>query len=244
MTTTDSTNGSRSCRPKGKNTVSTSPKTSARRRIPKKSKPSDSRAVDVLFISMPFGPLISPSLGLSLLKACLTDSSITSEIKYFSFDYAMVCGFELYQNIASYYPAMECLPGDWVFSNVCSSERSLNNDELYIASVLNPFIDPAGADDFLGSLATMRADAEVFISQCADWVESKNPTLVGLTTMFQQTSASLALARELKRRCPDRVVVLGGSNCEGQMGKTLFQTFTYLDAVFSGYAEDVFVTFV
>ena len=43
---------------------------------------------DVLFISMPFGPAFTPSIGLSLLQAELARAHIASDIRYFSIPFA------------------------------------------------------------------------------------------------------------------------------------------------------------
>jgi ribosomal peptide maturation radical SAM protein 1 len=58
--------------------------------------------------------------------------------------------------------------------------------------------------------------------------------LVGMTSMFFQTTASLALARELKRANPDLVTVLGGANCESPMGEEIARHAGAIDFVVSG----------
>jgi len=47
---------------------------------------------DVVFISMPFGPVMAPSIGLSLLKSGLARRGIASEIRYFSIRFAELVG--------------------------------------------------------------------------------------------------------------------------------------------------------
>ena len=44
--------------------------------------------LDVLLVSMPFGPLLSPSLGLSLLQPQLVSSGLTCRIEYFTLAFA------------------------------------------------------------------------------------------------------------------------------------------------------------
>ena len=44
------------------------------------------------------------------------------------------------------------------------------------------------------------------------------PRVVGFTTTFHQTCASLAVARRLKALPDPPLVVFGGANCEGEMG--------------------------
>src|SRR5262249_2140728 len=68
--------------------------------------------------------------------------------------------------------------------------------------------------------------------------------IVGFTTTFNQTMASLALARRLKERFPGLCVVFGGANCEGEMGLQLHKSFPFVDFVFSGEADVSFPEFV
>ena len=46
------------------------------------------RPSDVVLVSMPFGPVFSPSIGLSLLKAGLAAQQIHAAIRYFTIPFA------------------------------------------------------------------------------------------------------------------------------------------------------------
>ena len=64
--------------------------------------------------------------------------------------------------------------------------------------------------------------------------------IVGFTTTFEQNLASLALARLIKERWPDKAIVFGGGNCEGEMGRELHRSFPWIDFVCSGEGERSF----
>ena len=64
--------------------------------------------------------------------------------------------------------------------------------------------------------------------------------VVGFTTTFAQNVASLALARRVKERSPESVVVFGGANCEGEMGLALHRSFPFVDLVCAGEADLTF----
>jgi hypothetical protein len=73
--------------------------------------------LDVLLVSMPFGSAFAPSLGLSLLKAGLTNRGISSRIRYFSITFAETIGRAFYQGIAQEgRPRTRELAGEWIFS--------------------------------------------------------------------------------------------------------------------------------
>ena len=90
----------------------------------------------------------------------------------------------------------------------------------------------------------LRSIAESFIDSCAAAIENINPKVLGFSSTFQQNLASLALAKQIKARKPDIFIAFGGANCEGEMGRGLFSSFPFLDAVVSGPGEVVFPALV
>ena len=60
----------------------------------------------VVLVSMPFGPLLSPSLGLSLLQPQVRDRGLTCRIEYFTLAFAERIGRRLYSQITSQKPSM------------------------------------------------------------------------------------------------------------------------------------------
>jgi magnesium-protoporphyrin IX monomethyl ester (oxidative) cyclase len=73
---------------------------------------------------------------------------------------------------------------------------------------------------------------------------AKKPKVVGCTSTFQQNCASLALLRRIKEKDNTVFTIMGGANCEGQMGQTLFDNFSWIDFVFSGECDEVIGDFV
>jgi hypothetical protein len=51
--------------------------------------------VDVLLVSMPFGPLLEPSLGLSLLKATLARHGCNARVLYLTLPFAKDVGIDV-----------------------------------------------------------------------------------------------------------------------------------------------------
>src|SRR5262249_23778923 len=71
-------------------------------------------------------------------------------------------------------------------------------------------------------------------------IQRNQPQIVGFTSVFQQHTASLALAKRLKATNPNVTIVFGGANCEGVMGHELLRQFAFVDAVASGEADIAF----
>ncbi|MCP3891957.1 MAG: hypothetical protein GY702_24275, partial [Desulfobulbaceae bacterium] len=70
----------------------------------------------VLLLSMPYGALERPSMGLSLLKPCVTHLNVECDIHYFTFAFAEFIGYDEYQWIASDLP-YTAFAGDWTFAS-------------------------------------------------------------------------------------------------------------------------------
>ncbi|WKX73915.1 RiPP maturation radical SAM C-methyltransferase [Streptomyces sp. XD-27] len=122
--------------------------------------------------------------------------------------------------------------GDWVFSG------ALYDDPDWGVQRLKEYAAKHGIA--IDTALAMRPYAAEFIALAADEILAAGPDLVGLTTTFMQNVPSLALARELKRRRPELVIVFGGSNCDGPMGHALHRNHRFVDHVVRGEAERAF----
>lgn len=197
---------------------------------------------------MPFGPLMSPSIALSLLKASLTRHGIASRVDYFSLLFASRIGERLYTSIAtdSGQPAIRELAGEWIFSGALQ-EQTLEEEERYVEEILRQrgawsrdSRMPPLSERTIARIRRARALAPRFLDRCAELLLRHAPRVVGFTSVFQQNVASLALARRIKAIDPDVFIVFGGANCEGAMGAELVRHYPFVDAVVSGEAEVVF----
>jgi ribosomal peptide maturation radical SAM protein 1 len=79
-----------------------------------------------------------------------------------------------------------------------------------------------------------------FLDACLDADNWGRFGVVGFSTTFQQTAASVALARRIKARFPHVVIAFGGANVEGPMGRELLRQAPAIDWVVSGEADHVF----
>lgn len=204
------------------------------------------RQADVVLVSMPFGELFSPSMGLSLLKGALNRDGISSVVRYFGLPFARRIGRPLYFDLSTDDRlSARQLAGEWLFAHALF-ERTAEDDERYFDSILRCrsgwVIDDVAPlhPATIRRLADSRRHVEPFLDECADQIVGLHPRLVGFTTVFQQHIASLALARRLKERAPEITIVFGGSNCEGVMGAETVRQFPFVDAAVSGEGDLIF----
>ena len=203
--------------------------------------------IDVLLVSMPFGPLMSPSLALSLLQPQVVARGLTCRSEYFTLGFAERIGEPQYCKITNELRAFtRSFVGEWIFSHALY-DWDATHDERYISEVLmrppswlgrNNTRPPTPGE--VRRLFEARDAASAYVDWCADRVVEMHPRIVGFTSVFQQHLASLALARRLKARLPDVFIVMGGANCEATMGVETVRQFPFVDAVVSGEADQVF----
>jgi ribosomal peptide maturation radical SAM protein 1 len=196
------------------------------------------RGKDVGLVSMPFGPLFAPSIGLSLLKSALTREGLASHIHYFTVRFAELTGSRFYLGVANgFRPALRNLAGEWIFSAALFGP---GDEEEYVESILKLRSRNArrgNSPALINAVLRARRLAADFVDSCAREVLATEPAIVGLTSVFQQQTASLALAKRIKALRPETFVLMGGANCEGVMGAELVRQFEFIDAALSGEGD-------
>lgn len=210
---------------------------------------------DVVLVSLPFGVLQSPSLALGILQARLCAAGIGTITRHFTLDYAARVGTTLYDRIGSGFPRTTDLLGEWIFSHAMTP-KTREQQESYLrrtftADHLRSAGDGAVATEsgtrkgqLLETILGLASTAGEFVDHAAREILRHSPKVVGLTTVFQQNMASLAVAARLRQLAPGLKIVMGGANCEGPMGRELARAFPFIDYIVSGEADLVIVPLV
>jgi ribosomal peptide maturation radical SAM protein 1 len=179
-----------------------------------------------------------PSLGLGLLKPALQDVGECCDVRYFSIDYVDFLGAESHACLTeiAYYMAHV---GEWVFSAVAHGQA----DQAGLGFLVDCFARDFARFNTAERLAVFlraRREAAGFIAQCFDSVDWSAYDIVGFTTSFQQTMASLALARRIKQVHPRLMVAFGGVNTHDELGYALLRHYEFVDAVCVGEGDRSF----
>ena len=194
----------------------------------------------ILLISMPFGALERPALGLSLLKARLGDEGFECDVRYLNFTFAEFVGQEIYQWM-SYQLPYTAFAGDWSFTTSLYGERP-EAERAYVQEILRDTWRLPEED--IRRVLYVRSLVEPFLEHCLAAVPWEDYSVVGFTSTFEQNIASLSLARRVKAAHPRLKVVFGGANWEDSMGVELHRRFPFVDYVCSGEAERSFPALV
>jgi ribosomal peptide maturation radical SAM protein 1 len=194
----------------------------------------------VLLLSMPMGALERPALGLSLLKARLSELGVECDVRYLTFAFAEFIGQGNYQWMCYDLP-YTAFAGDWSFTHALYGERPEVEQE-YIQKILREAWQLS--DEDIRRILYIRSMVPHFLDHCMAAVPWRDYAIVGFTSTFEQNIASLALAKRIKQTHPKISTVFGGANWEAGMGQELHRQFPFVDYVCSGEAEESFPALV
>ncbi len=200
----------------------------------------------VSLVSMPWAPLLEPSLGLGILSARLDESGIKNTVHHQNIFLLQQLKYTTYQALAGQWAL-----NDFLFSeNLDSPDLSPVQEALIRAWAdtnadrdLGDFTPPREHRLFREYLLTIRHTlVPQFLADCLRTVLEDEPTVVGFTCMFDQTIASVSLAREIRSAAPDTLIVMGGYALQPPVGPQLLRCFPFVDAILFGEGEDTIVS--
>ncbi|HTQ75386.1 MAG TPA: RiPP maturation radical SAM C-methyltransferase [Burkholderiales bacterium] len=196
-------------------------------------------ATPVVLVLMPYADIARPSIALGTLKACLAQAGIGCALEYANLSFAEKLGSGMPEA-----PYLARLLGEWTFSAAAFPDHAGTSAKEALASAGQQFsfMPPAAFNDprFVGSLERLRAYAPRFVDDVARAVLARRPRIVGCSSTFEQHCASLALLRRIRELDPGVITMIGGANCEAEMGWGTIRSFPWVDVVVSGEADELF----
>lgn len=216
---------------------------------PRRSRPGRD-ALRTLLVNMPFAFATRPSLQLGLLAELGRDAGFAVDTLHANVDLAARLGPLQYGVLAS--GGRRLLLGDWLFSSEAygadAPDPSGEGLAAAVAAEGSGLTLPAelGAPEVaLATLLRLRTEAvPAFLDELVATVDWSTYDVVGFTSTFQQTVASLALARRVRAIAPHVVFVYGGANFDGAMGVELQRCNDLVDFAIMGEADVAFPRFL
>lgn len=210
---------------------------------------------DGLLIVPPFHLVDYPSSSLHLLQACARRAGFHVQVLYANMLLAALLGEEAYARI--YGAPVAAFAAERFFARSAFGLPPLGRRarHMYDADwaigphkewevTPDPFCLGGKKPASLAQLHRWEQCAEGFVNGVAQAVTARSYPIVGCTTSFNQTVASLALLNRIKTLGKNNLTIIGGANCEGEMAQGIASLPSGIDYIFSGESEDSFPRFI
>ncbi|TPW28213.1 RiPP maturation radical SAM protein 1 [Martelella alba] len=195
--------------------------------------------IDVALVNPPFWPALHSSLALGLLQGGLEARGYRTRQFSLYLDLVERLGIDPYLKIGEL-PGVSFFLGDWVFAEAVFGPDA-TRDEAYFAYARQPDrpdrkVQPL-PEALLHLARDLRDEVPAMIARWADALVASGARIFAFSNVFQQAVAGIAVARALKQRLPDCLIVFGGANCEGPAGRVLIEAFGAVDVVVNGEGD-------
>lgn len=209
-------------------------------------------ACDALIVVPPFCEPHYPSLGAHTIQACARAAGFRVRVFYANLHFAATFGVPAYARMCRAFRG--AFVGERLFAraaygvaplgehaeDLCGPERVLGGR---IGTAVYGDV-AAHTRELLAHLPGYEARVPAWADEVGGWIAALGAPVVGATTTFEQTAASIALLKRVKACRPETVAILGGANCEAEMAAGMVALAPFLDHVFSGESEVTFPAFL
>ena len=202
------------------------------------------RSGDALIVVPPFAGLDRPSLAAHVLQACAAEAGIRVHVLYANLLLGAQIGELNYQGVC--YAASGALLGERFFARAAYDVPAFGHDVSY-----RSYFETSSAEKVdseveidLDELQGLEPDVEQWVDTLATTIVARGYKVVGCTSTFEQTAASVALLNRIKQLRSETVTIIGGANCDGEMAEGILSLGAGIDYIFAGESEVSFVTFM
>jgi ribosomal peptide maturation radical SAM protein 1 len=203
----------------------------------------------VALVYPPFGPPNLPNLGLALLSAGVKARGFDCRTFYWNYRFMASLPEPTADQKHKTYYMMTQRPfspwNEWAFARHVFPEGLAPKDAVVLRRLAELDVGMTGFTSALPPsqlILYVCQNAGALLSGMGD--ELAPFDLVGISSTFFQNGPALALAKHVKLRFPSKRVVLGGANCDGEMGRAILEQCDFLDCVFSGEVDYAFPDYV
>jgi ribosomal peptide maturation radical SAM protein 1 len=189
----------------------------------------------VALVSMPTLSARFPSFQLALLKPTLEKAGIPVQTFSLFMYFGTHVGWRVNETLSDVYPSML---GEWIWTRAAFGDFA-NDDEYFriYRRNLEGICHKAGCT--LDDLKRLRETAApAFIDFCIKSIEWNRFGVIGFSVVFQQTLASIALARALKQHYPHIPIMMGGATFEDDIAEEIMKGCPEVDYIHCGDADE------
>lgn len=198
------------------------------------------QAPSVLLVSLPWTLQTEPSLGLGLLKAILDQQGIATRVMHLNLRAYRVLQPRSYDAIARVYGL-----NDFLFTKVLDPDVTPVQLRWLRVKARNFISQPevdrsqfrSSEETFEKFMLLRESLLPQLLKEWAEEIAASPATLVGFSCMFDQTIASLALAKLVRELAPEKLIAFGGVAVRPPTAGMLIESFPWIDAVCDGEGE-------
>ena len=221
--------------------------------------------IDIALVNMPFCAIRYPSISLGLLKSILKREGISGKIFYGNIIFTEEVFLEFIKKllknkinspkttiiekkvIEKYREYIDVFISlfqgkfleDWLYGRIIFPDHK-DITERYIKFLLTDKSFPFSDENKIKEIfIEFREKTGIFLKKFSEEILSCKPSIVGISAIYSQYIPSLALLKTVKDMSPDVITVMGGSHCETVTGLTTHKTFSFVDYIVSGEADDI-----
>jgi ribosomal peptide maturation radical SAM protein 1 len=195
-------------------------------------------AGDCLIIVPPFAGNDRASLAPHLLQACAKKQGDIVRVLYANVMLAAQIGEQLYEMLC--YGATGDLVGERLFARAAYGVKPMGADWSETSKLSNESQEQFSR----WQLDRLEAWCYDWVNELAGQVTDLGFPVVGCTTTFEQTSASVAILSRVKSYRAETITIMGGANCDGELAEGIKSLGGCVDSVFSGESEATFPRFM
>ena len=207
-------------------------------------------SIDVQFVLVPFLPRTRPSLGVSNLISILRQGGHRVSAHYLNINLARQIGFELSQAIEEIFSG-NLLLGEMIFTPALWGAAAIpwaDYEPIY-KPIMRDFLSAYSGmsyEDVTSKVQFIRERSPLVVDYWADLLLQEKPAIVAFSSTFEQNIATLALAKRIKEKGGEAAphIIMGGANCEAEMGEAIASNFSFIDTVVSGEGEHIILDLV
>jgi len=180
-----------------------------------------------------------PSIQLGLLKAIATRYGFPARTYHAYLDFAAAIGIDYYKLLCRH---RGTLVGDWLFSLEAFGDKAPDPDGHMLDELADSLSYLGTAQEEIKErlLRTRGSDVPRYLDALVAGFPWKDAAVAGFSSTFQQSAASFALARRLKRCHPEIMTVFGGANFDDEMGPELVRALDCIDVAVIGEGDKAF----
>jgi ribosomal peptide maturation radical SAM protein 1 len=184
-------------------------------------------------VSMPWMAANMPSIQLATLSAVLSAEELACDCHELYVDYAAAIGWPLYRRLSGGSGFVE----EWLFAKHYFGPESGADLDAFREHRPKLGIGSQTTEDRL--LDVLVEVTGQYLERLSGRIHWDRYDIVGFSLTIAQTTASMALARLIKRAHPRITIVFGGTACAGPMGPALARVCPYVDFVVGVEGEPV-----